>query len=109
MTWVYLILAIIGEVAGTTALKASDGFSRLGYGGLSLLAYGIAFYFLSIVLKTMPVGIAYAVWSGVGVALVTVIGVVLFGQSLDLYGYLGIGLIVAGVAVLNLMSGAVPH
>lgn len=109
MPWLYLILAITGEVIGTTALKASDGFSRWGYAGLSLLAYGIAFYFLSIVLKTMSVGVAYAVWSGVGVAMVTLIGIVLFDQKLDLFGYLGIGLIVAGVAVLNLMSGSATH
>ncbi|MBC7281705.1 multidrug efflux SMR transporter [Hoeflea sp.] len=109
MPWLYLILAIAGEVVGTTALKASDGFTKWGYGGISILAYSIAFYLLSIVLKTMSVGVAYAIWSGVGVAFVTVIGIVLFGQKLDFFGYLGIALIVSGVAVLNILSGSATH
>lgn len=99
MVWLYLLIAIAGEVVGTTALKASNGFTHWGYAGFSF-----AFYFLAIVLKTMPVGVAYAIWSGTGVAMVTMIGVYVFGQKLDLYAYLGIALIVAGVLVLNILS-----
>jgi multidrug transporter EmrE-like cation transporter len=109
MPWLLLGIAITGEVIATTALKASLGFTRWGYGSISIVGYAISFYFLAIVLKTIPVGIAYAVWAGAGVAMVTVIGIVLFGQKLDLFAYLGIGLIVAGVLVLNLLSGTTTH
>ena len=109
MPWLFLGIAITGEVIATTALKASDGFTKWGYSGISVVGYGISFYFLAIVLKTIPVGIAYAVWAGAGVAMVTFIGVILFGQKLDLFAYLGIGLIVAGVLVLNILSGSTAH
>lgn len=109
MPWLFLGIAITGEVIGTTALKASHGFTRLGYGSLALLSYAISFYFLAIILKTIPIGVAYAIWSGAGVALVTFIGVVLLGQKLDFYAFVGIGLIVAGVMVLNLLSGTTTH
>jgi len=109
MPWFFLVIAITGEVVATTALKASDGFTKWGYGSISVVGYAVAFYFLSIVLKTMSVGVAYAVWAGVGVAMVALIGIFLFGQKLDFFGYLGIGLIVSGVAVLNLLSGSVAH
>jgi len=109
MPWLFLGIAITGEVIATTALKASDGFTKWGYSGVSIVGYSISFYCLAIILKTMPVGIAYAVWSGAGVAMVTFIGVVLFGQKLDLFAYLGIGLIVSGVLVLNLLSGTTTH
>ena len=106
MTWFYLALAIVAETAATSALKASEGFTNWTYGGLSLIGYGIAFYLLAIVLKTMPVGIAYAIWAGVGVCLVAIVGVVVFNQRLDLAAVGGIALIVAGVVVLNTMSGS---
>ncbi|MGJ8572075.1 MAG: DMT family transporter [Hoeflea sp.] len=109
MPWLFLGIAIIGEVIATTALKASDGFTKWGYGSISIIGYAISLYILAIILKTIPVGIAYAVWSGAGVALVTFIGVVLLGQKLDLFAYLGIGLIVAGVLVLNLLSTSATH
>ncbi|MEL6679086.1 MAG: multidrug efflux SMR transporter [Pseudomonadota bacterium] len=109
MPWLYLAIAIAGEIVGTSALKASEGFAKLGFGALAMLGYGVAFYFLALVLKTIPVGVAYAIWSGAGVAAITVIGAVVFGQKIDLYGLLGIGLIVAGVVVLNTMSGSVSH
>lgn len=109
MPWLFLGIAITGEVIGTTALKASNGFTKWGYGGLALLSYAVSFYFLAIILKTVPIGVAYAIWSGAGVALVTFIGVVALGQKLDLYAFLGIGLIVAGVMVLNLLSGTTAH
>lgn len=107
MPWLYLFIAIIGEVIGTTALKASDGFTKLGPSLLVVLGYGIAFYLLALVLRTIPLGVTYAIWSGVGVAVVTLIGWVIYGQRLDLPALLGIGLIVTGVLVLNLWSGAV--
>ena len=106
MPWLYLLLAIAGEVVGTTALKASDGFTRLGPSLLVILGYGIAFYLLAQVLRTIPLGITYAIWSGVGVAAVTLIGWLAYGQRLDIPAILGIGLIVAGVLVLNLWAGA---
>jgi len=106
MPWLHLIVAITGEVIGTTALKASDGFTRLGPSVLVVIGYAVAFYFLALVLRTVPLGVTYAVWSGVGVAAVTLIGWLVYGQRLDLPAILGIGLIVAGVLVLNLWSGA---
>ena len=106
MPWLYLAIAIAGEIIGTTALKASDGVTRLGPSVLVVAGYGIAFFMLAQVLRTTPLGIAYAIWSGVGVAAVTVIGWAMYGQRLDLTALLGIGLIVAGVVVLNIWSGA---
>ena len=108
MPWLYLILAIAGEVVGTTALKASDGFTRLGPSLLVVVGYAFAFYLLAQVLRTIPLGITYAIWSGVGVAAVTLIGWLVYGQRLDMPAILGISLIVAGVLVLNLWSGATP-
>lgn len=109
MPWMFLAIAIVGEVVATSALKASHGFAKWNYGGLAIAGYAVAFYFLAIVLKTIPVGVAYAIWAGAGVALVTLIGVILFGQRLDSFGYLGIALIVCGVLVLQLLSSAAGH
>jgi len=106
MPWLHLLVAIAGEVIGTTALKASDGFTKAGPVVLVVIGYAIAFYFLALVLRTVPLGVTYAIWSGVGVAAVTLIGWLVYGQRLDLPAILGIGLIVAGVLVLNLWSGA---
>ncbi|MEL6318930.1 MAG: multidrug efflux SMR transporter, partial [Pseudomonadota bacterium] len=105
MAWLYLALAIGFEVAGTTALKMSDGFAHLGAGAAALASYGVALVFLALALKAIPVGIAYAVWSGVGVAAITVIGWTAFGQRLEAPALIGIGLIVAGVLTLNLVAG----
>lgn len=107
--WVILIAAILAEVVATSALKASDGFSRPGPVLLMAAGYGIAFYLLSLTLRTMPVGIAYAIWSGLGVVLITLVGWLLFGQKLDLPALLGMALIVAGVMVMNLFSRSVGH
>lgn len=104
--WVTLLIAIVSEVIATSALKSSEGFTRLWPSILVVGGYGSAFYFLSLTLKQMPIGVAYAVWSGVGVALITAIGWVVFDQKLSGVALLGIGLIVAGVVTLNL-SGAV--
>ena len=106
MTNVLLMIAIVAEVIATTALKMSDGFSQLLPSIVVVVGYGCAFYFLSLVLKSMPVGIAYAIWSGVGVALITVIGAVFFNQSLDAPAIIGIALIVSGVVMINAVSSS---
>lgn len=107
--WIYLAIAIVSEVAATSALKASEGFSRLWPSIVVIVGYGSAFYFLSLTLKTVPVGIIYAIWSGAGVALITLIAWLFMGQSLDAPAVIGLALIVAGVVILNLFSKAVPH
>jgi len=104
-----LAIAIVSEVIGTLSLKASEGFTRLGPSMIVIVAYGLAFYFLSLTLKSIPVGIAYAVWSGIGVTLVALISWLIFGQKLDLAAMLGMGLIIAGVIVLNLFSNTAQH
>ncbi|HEY3045947.1 MAG TPA: SMR family transporter [Polaromonas sp.] len=109
MLWAVLSLAIIAEVIATSALKASDGFTRLGPSLLVVFGYGVAFYCLSITLRTLPVGVVYAIWSGAGVALIALIGWLLFGQSLDAPAIVGMALIVAGVLVLNVFSKSVSH
>ncbi|AAL52226.1 MULTISPECIES: SMR family transporter [Brucella] len=107
--YTFLAIAIFSEVIGTLSLKASEGFSRLGPSIVVVVAYGLAFYFLSLTLKTIPVGVAYAIWSGVGVTLVALIGWLVFGQKLDLPAIVGMGLIIAGVIVLNLLSNTAQH
>lgn len=105
--WVLLALAIVAEVIGTSFLKASEGFTRLLPSLVVGVCYLLAFYFLSLTLRTLPVGVAYAIWSGVGIVLIAAIGWLLFGQTLDAAAVLGMALIVAGVAVLNLFSSTV--
>ena len=107
--WWYLGIAIVSEVAATSALKASESFSRFWPSLVVVVGYAIAFYFLSLTLKSIPVAVAYAVWSGVGIALIAIIGWLLFGQAPDLPGIVGITLIVAGVLVLNLFSKTSGH
>jgi len=109
MAYAYLLAAIIAEVIGTSALKASEGFSRLIPSALVVMGYGIAFYCLSQVLKSIPVGVTYAIWSGVGIVLISAVGVVLFKQALDLPAVIGMALIIAGVAVINLFSKSLGH
>lgn len=109
MKWVYLLLVIVSEVVATSALKSSESFSRLWPSVLTVVGYGVAFYLLSLTLREMPVGIAYAIWSGVGIVLVSLAAVVLFGQKLDLPALIGMGLIVAGVIVINVCSKSVVH
>lgn len=108
-SYVLLAFAIVSEVLGTTALKASDGFTRLLPSVLTVVAYGVSFYLLSLTLKVLPTGIAYAIWSGVGIVLISGIAWVFYGQRLDLPALLGMGLIVAGVLVVNLFSKSVGH
>ena len=107
--YIYLAIAIISEVIATSALKSSDGFSKLMPSVAVVLGYGIAFYCLSIVLRTMPVGITYAIWSGLGVVLIAIVGLLYYGQRLDLPALLGMCLIVAGVVVINVFSSSVAH
>jgi small multidrug resistance pump len=104
-----LLLAILSEVAGTVALKASDGFARLGPTALVVVGYGLTFYFLGLALKQIPLGVAYAIWSGLGTAGAVLAGVLLWRESLNLAGVFGIALIVAGVLILNLFPGASAH
>ena len=107
--WMMLGLAIVAEVIGTTALKASESFTRLVPSLVVVVGYGVAFYCLSLVLKSVPVGIAYAIWSGLGIVLITAVAWLLYGQRIDLAGLIGMGLIVAGVVVLNVFSKATAH
>lgn len=106
MSYLYLVIAIVAEVIGTSALKAAEGFTRPLPSLVVVVGYATAFYFLSLALKVIPVGIAYAIWSGVGVALITLIGWVLFKQRLDAPALAGLALIVAGVVVIQVFSGA---
>ena len=106
MSYLYLAIAIVAEVIGTSALKAAEGFTRPLPSLVVVVGYGAAFYFLSLALKVIPVGIAYAIWSGVGVALITLIGWVVFKQRLDAPALVGLALIVAGVVVIQFFSGA---
>lgn len=107
--WFLLSLAIVSEVIGTSALKLSDGFTKPWPSLVVLVGYGLAFYLLSLTLKQIPVGVAYAIWAGAGIALITLIGWVVFKQALDLAGLLGISLIISGVVVLQLFSNVSGH
>jgi small multidrug resistance pump len=109
MPHLYLAIAIVAEVIATSALKASDGFTRIGPSLFVVVGYAVAFYFLSLTLRTMSVGVAYAIWCGAGIILIALIGWLVLGQKLDLPAILGMALIVAGVAVINLFSSSVRH
>lgn len=109
MPWLILSLAIVAEVIATSALKASNEFTRLWPSVIVVLGYGLAFYCLAITLRTLPIGVVYAIWSGAGIALIALIGWLVFGQSLDGPAIAGMGLIVAGVVVLNVFSKSVAH
>ena len=107
--WLILFIAIVAEVIATSALKSSEGFTKPMASIVVVLGYMIAFYCLSLTLKTIPVGIAYAIWSGVGIVLVTTIAWIVFDQKLDVWGIIGIALIMSGVLVLNLLSKTSSH
>lgn len=107
--WLFLAVAIIGEVVATSALKSADGFTRPVPSVVVLVGYSIAFYFLSRALAVIPVGIAYAVWAGLGIILVAAIAWIFHGQKLDLWAFVGMGLIVSGVSVLNVLSKVSVH
>lgn len=107
--WLYLTVAIISEVVATSALKSAEGFTKLVPSCLVIVGYATAFYFLSLTLNSLPVGVAYAIWSGAGTAVVTLVAWAFMGQKLDVAAGIGILLIVAGVLVLNLYSKAAAH
>jgi small multidrug resistance pump len=109
MKYLFLTIAIIAEVIATTALKSVEGFSRPGPSAIVVIGYGVAFYFLSLTLKTIPVGIAYAIWSGLGITLISITGYFVYKQNLDFPAILGLLLILAGVVVINVFSKTVSH
>lgn len=106
MTYVYLLCAIVAEVIATSALKAANGFTNAVPSIIVVIGYAAAFYFLSLTLRTLPVGIAYAIWSGLGIVLISIVGWVVYRQALDLPALIGMGLIIAGVIVINAFSKA---
>jgi len=104
-----LAIAIVAEVCATTAMKQSDGFTRMPWTIVTVIGYGIAFYFLSLTLRAIPTGIAYAIWSGVGIVLISTAAWAFQGQKLDAAAVIGMGLIVTGVIVMNVFSSASVH
>ena len=109
MSYFYLAIAIVAEVIATSFMKLSDGFTKPVPSLVTAFGYLVAFYFLSLTLKTVPTGVAYAIWSGVGIVLITAVAWFFQGQRLDLPALAGIALIVAGVLVMNLFSKAAAH
>jgi len=109
MHYLYLVLAILAETIGTTALQASQQFTRAAPSAIVVLAYGASFYLMALALKVMPVGIVYAIWSGLGIVFIAAIGYLVFGQRLDWPAILGIAMILAGILVIHLFSGSATH
>ncbi|MEI7869563.1 MAG: multidrug efflux SMR transporter [Candidatus Methylumidiphilus sp.] len=109
MGYIYLAIAILGEVMATSTLKATAEFTRLWPSVIVVVGYGIAFFFLTLVLRSIPLGITYAIWSGMGIVLVALAGVVLYRQIPDLPAILGMAMILVGVIVIQLFSTTVPH
>lgn len=107
MSWLYLSVAIVFEVIATSALKASNGFNETVPSLICIGGYAISFYFFSLSLKILPVGIAYAIWSGVGIVLISLIGLIVFKQSIDMPAIIGIGMIISGVITINLFSNII--
>jgi len=104
MKWLYLFIAIAGELVATSALKESSGFTKMGPSIITAIGYGLTFYFFALALKQIPIGIAYAIWAGVGIILIALIGYFRFQQKLDLPTIVGIVLIVSGVVIINVFS-----
>ena len=109
MPYLTLFFSVLAETIGTTALQASQQFTRLGPSVVVFLAYGVSFWLLSMTLRFMPVGVVYAIWSGVGIVFIAIIGFLVFRQSLDIAAVLGIGLIIAGIVVIQLFSNTTMH
>lgn len=107
--WLYLAIAIISEITATSSLKASEGFTRLLPSMAVVIGYGLSFYFLSLTLKVIPIGITYAIWAGLGIVLLAIVGWVFYGQKLDTAAIVGIGFILSGVLIMNLFSKTVSH
>lgn len=109
MNYLMLAIAIVAEVCATTAMKQSDGLTRMPWTVVTIVGYGIAFYFLSLTLRTIPTGIAYAIWSGAGIVLISTAAWAFQGQKLDAAAVMGMGLIVTGVIVMNAFSNTPAH
>ena len=109
MPYLYLAIAVAFETIGTSAMQASQQFTRLWPSVLVIVGYAISFYFMALTLRDMPVGIVYALWSGLGIILIALIGYAVFGQKLDLPAIAGLGLIIAGIVVIQLFSNATAH
>ena len=109
MAWLYLAIAIVAETIGTIALKASNGFNHATASTICIVGYGVAFYLLSLVVKAIPVGIAYAIWAGSGIVLITAIGAMWFKQIPDAAAMIGITFIIIGVVIINVFSNSVKH
>jgi small multidrug resistance pump len=109
MQYVFLAISIVSEVIATSALKASDGFTKLAPSITVVIGYAVAFHFLALTLKTIPIGVAYAIWAGAGVSLVAVVGWVVFGQKLDAPAIIGMAMIIGGVIVLQVFSKVSGH
>jgi len=109
MTYIYLVFAVLAETIGTSALQASQQFTRLWPSILVVVSYSAAFYLLSLTLRTLPVGIVYALWSGLGIVFIALIGWLVFSQRLDAPAVIGLGLIIAGIAVIQIFSDTTPH
>lgn len=107
--WLFLLAAIISEVTATSSLKASAGFTKFMPSVVVVVGYALSFYFLSLVLKAIPIGIAYAVWAGLGIVLLAVVGWMVFDQALDAPALLGMALILAGIIIMNIFSNTVSH
>ncbi len=109
MSYLYLAIAIIAEVIATSALKASNEFTNLIPSVIVIIGYGVSFYFMMLVLRTLPLGITYAIWSGVGIVFVAIIGTFLYKQTPDLPAIIGMGLIISGVVIIHLFSKNITH
>jgi small multidrug resistance pump len=109
MNYVYLFAAIVSEVIATSALKAAEGFSRFWPSVIVIVGYGLAFYCLSLTMRTIPIGVAYAIWSGVGIVLIALVGLLFYRQSLDAPALIGMALILAGVLIINVFSRTAGH
>ena len=109
MKWIFLILAIVGEVIATTSLKMSAGFTKIIPNIICIIGYGVTFYFFSLALRDISVSIAYAIWSGLGILFISIIGIFFFDQSIDIAGVLGISLILIGIVLINLFSSMAGH
>lgn len=109
MHYFYLLIAVVTETIGTSSLQASQQFTRFWPSVLVVVGYGVSFYFMGLTLKFMPVGIVYALWSGLGIVLIALIGFLVFGQKLDLAAVLGLGLILSGILVIHLFSNSSTH
>ncbi|WP_165089804.1 DMT family transporter [Neisseria yangbaofengii] len=107
--WILLAAAIVSEVIGTSSLKASEGFTKPLYAGIAITAFVVALYLMSIITRTLPLGLVYAIWSGVGIVLTAIVAFFAFGQKPDLAGLIGMAMIIGGVLVINLFSQSSAH